>query len=141
MLTASRPALVAPELPTAVVATGMPPGICTMDSSESQPDSAWERTGTPMTGSVVCAATMPGRWAAPPAPAMMIFSPLARALCANSPISSGVRCAEITCFMYGTSNWSSISHACFMVSQSLADPMITATSGLLSAIKTSEEFT
>ena len=110
-------------------------------SSESQPDSAWERTGTPMTGSVVCAATMPGRWAAPPAPAMMIFSPLARALCANSPISSGVRCAEITCFMYGTSNWSSISHACFMVSQSLADPMITATSGLLSAIKTSEGFT
>ena len=26
------------------------PGICTMDNSESQPDNAWERTGTPMTG-------------------------------------------------------------------------------------------
>ena len=96
MLMASRPAFVAPDLPIAVVATGMPPGICTIDSSESQPDSAWDCTGTPMTGSVVCAATMPGRCAAPPAPAMMTLMPLARALCANSPMSSGVRCAENT---------------------------------------------
>ena len=134
MLTASRPAFVAPELPTAVVATGMPPGICTMESSESQPESAWERTGTPMTGNVVCAATIPGRWAAPPAPAMMILSPLARALCANSPMSSGVRCAETTCFMYGTSKRSSISQAYLMVSQSLAEPIITATCGLFAVI-------
>ena len=32
-------------------------------------------TGTPSTGSMVCAATMPGRWAAPPAPAMITFRP------------------------------------------------------------------
>ena len=74
MLTASRAALIAPALPMASVATGTPPGICTIDSSESSPCSAWLSTGTPSTGSRVCAATMPGRWAAPPAPAMMTSS-------------------------------------------------------------------
>ena len=32
-------------------------------------------TGTPITGSGVTAASMPGRWAAPPAPAMITDSP------------------------------------------------------------------
>ena len=32
-------------------------------------------TGTPSTGTAVLAAIMPGRWAAPPAPAMMAFRP------------------------------------------------------------------
>ena len=45
----------------------MPPGICAIDSSESQPDSARDFTGTPSTGTVVDAASIPGRWAAPPA--------------------------------------------------------------------------
>ena len=40
----------------------------------------------------------------------------------------------MTCFMYGTVNWSSMAHACFIVSQSLADPMITATCGVLAVI-------
>src|SRR4030095_2732908 len=35
--TARRPALVAPGLPIASVPTGTPPGICTIDSSESSP--------------------------------------------------------------------------------------------------------
>ena len=48
---ASRPALVAP--PIATVATGMPLGICTIDSSESRPRSGSIATGTAMTGSVV----------------------------------------------------------------------------------------
>ena len=63
--------------PMASVPTGTPPGICTIESSESRPLSAWLWTGTPSTGSSVCAATMPGRWAAPPAPAMITSRPRA----------------------------------------------------------------
>ena len=43
------------------------------------PDIALDSTGTPSTGSVVIAAVMPGRWAAPPAPAMMTLWPAALA--------------------------------------------------------------
>ena len=69
--------MVAPGLPMAVVATGTPPGIWTMESSESSPLSASERTGTPITGSSVIEAVMPGRWAAPPAPAITTLWPAA----------------------------------------------------------------
>ena len=69
--TANRPALAAPASPIANVATGMPLGICTIDSSESSPRRYFDGTGTPSTGTVVFAASMPGRCAAPPAPAMM----------------------------------------------------------------------
>ena len=59
MICAARiPALVAPALPMATVATGMPAGICTMESSESRPLST-DVIGTPMTGSVVSAAMTP----------------------------------------------------------------------------------
>src|SRR5690606_8418941 len=68
---ASRAALMAPALPIASVPTGTPAGICTMERSESCPDSALDSTGTPKTGKGVNAAVMPGRCAAPPAPAMM----------------------------------------------------------------------
>jgi len=71
--TASRPALRAP--PTATVATGTPAGIWTIESSESRPSRFFSGTGTPITGSGVTAASMPGRWAAPPAPAMITASP------------------------------------------------------------------
>jgi hypothetical protein len=37
---------------------------------------------------------MPGRWAVPPAPAMITWRPRSRASCAYSYITSGVRCAE-----------------------------------------------
>ena len=50
----------------ATVATGMPGGICTVESSESSPPSVAADSGTPITGSVVCAATAPARCAAPP---------------------------------------------------------------------------
>ena len=59
MRTASRPAFLA--LPTATVATGTPPGICTIDSSESRPSSCASGTGTPITGSGVIDAVMPGQ--------------------------------------------------------------------------------
>ena len=73
MRTASSPALRA--LPTPTVATGMPSGICTIDSSESSPSSCCSGTGTPITGSDVIDAVMPGRCAAPPAPAMITRRP------------------------------------------------------------------
>ena len=73
MRTASRPALRA--LSIATVATGTPAGICTIESSASSPFSFVIPTGTPITGSGVAEAIMPGKWAAPPAPAMMILQP------------------------------------------------------------------
>ena len=75
----------------ASVPTGTPLGICTIDSSESSPFSAFDITGTPRTGNTVFAATMPGRWAAPPAPAMITSMPRASAPVANSCRSTGVR--------------------------------------------------
>jgi hypothetical protein len=75
MATANSAALAAPAVPMAKVATGMPLGICTMLCSESTPCRWRLATGTPSTGTVVLAASMPGRWAAPPAPAMMAFRP------------------------------------------------------------------
>ena len=76
--------MTAPALPMASVPTGMPAGIWTMESSESWPDSAFDSTGTPNTGSGVSAAVMPGRCAAPPAPAMMTLKPAALAPLAKS---------------------------------------------------------
>src|SRR5690606_23519781 len=77
--TANSAALAAPAAPMAKVATGMPLGIWTMECSESTPHSALDCTGTPSTGTTVLAAIMPGRWAAPPAPAMIALSPRPRA--------------------------------------------------------------
>ena len=57
------------------VATGTPLGICTMLCSESTPCRCRLATGTPSTGTTVLAASMPGRWAAPPAPAMITSMP------------------------------------------------------------------
>ena len=74
------PALVAPGFPIATVATGIPAGICTVASSESIPCNEVEGIGTPITGSVVCAAITPARCAAPPAPAMITRMPRSAAL-------------------------------------------------------------
>ena len=54
-------------------------------------------TGTPSTGSTVWAATIPGRWAAPPAPAMITSQARApRPRSAYSASSAGVRWADTT---------------------------------------------
>ena len=72
---AKIPAFFAPF--SATVATGTPPGICKIESTESQPSiELLDFTGTPITGSGLMAAIMPGRCAAPPAPAIITFSPL-----------------------------------------------------------------
>src|SRR5688572_29366640 len=62
---------------TATHATGTPGGICAIASSASSPPPTEAElvSGTPMTGSVVCAATTPGSAAASPAPAMITLSP------------------------------------------------------------------
>ena len=119
--------MTAPALPMASVPTGMPPGICTMESSESRPFSAALCTGTPSTGTVVCAATMPGRCAAPPAPAMMTCRPRRSDSAANCAINSGARCAETMRHSWGTPKRVSISSAWRIVSQSDLLPMMTAT--------------
>ena len=60
----------------------------------SRPSRAALSTGTPSTGRVVSEAIMPGRCAAPPAPAMITLTPRALAPAANSTSRSGVRWAE-----------------------------------------------
>src|SRR6476620_11033631 len=80
---------------SATVATGMPLGICRMDNTESHPSMELEDfTGTPITGSEVIDATIPGRCAAPPAPAMITFIPRCLASAAYLIIRRGVRCAD-----------------------------------------------
>ena len=69
---ASSAAFAAPSMAT--VATGIPLGICTVDSSASSPSSVEDLTGIPITGSVVCAASAPARCAALPAAAMIAYS-------------------------------------------------------------------
>jgi hypothetical protein len=49
-----------------------------------------------MTGSGVTEASMPGRWAAPPAPAMITRKPRAAAADPYPIISCGIRCADTT---------------------------------------------
>ena len=68
MRAASTAAFFALSTPTH--ATGTPGGICTIESSASSPSSTLidERSGTPITGRSVCAATTPGSAAASPAP-------------------------------------------------------------------------
>src|SRR5258707_1563993 len=52
-------ALIAPAFPMASVPTGIPPGICAMESSESSPLRAFDSTGTPNTGRTVLDAVIP----------------------------------------------------------------------------------
>src|SRR5258708_9575835 len=68
-------ALTAPALPIASGPTGMPPGIWAMERRESRPLSVLDSTGTPKTGTSVLEAVIPGKCAAPPAPAMMTSMP------------------------------------------------------------------
>ena len=94
----AAPAFAAPPDPMASVPTGIPFGICTIDSSESIPLSDVVGIGTPITGKIVFAATTPARCAAPPAAAITTLSPRDSALLAHSKASCGVRCALMTRF-------------------------------------------
>ena len=75
----------------------------------------------------VMLATIPGRWAAPPAPAIMQLNPRARAVFAYSTMRSGVRCALTTVSSKGTPSSFSTSAASRMTSRSLRLPMMMPT--------------
>ena len=129
MEAAKSAALIAPALPMAKVPTGTPPGIWTMLRSESIPFMALDSTGTPSTGSGVMLAVMPGKWAAPPAPAMMTLKPRPAAVLAYSTSRSGVRWALTTRVSWAMPNSVRISAACSMVPQSEILPMMMPTRG------------
>ena len=109
----------------------MPLGICTIDNNESMPLKYLDGTGTPNIGTMVLAASMPGKCAAPPAPAIIALSPRDSALAAYSNSKSGVRCADTTRASYGISRCFNSCAACLITSQSLEDPITTATRGVL----------
>ena len=88
---AKSAAFVAPASPMAKVAVGIPAGIWTIERRESIPFKHLDLTGTPKTGMVVMEAVIPGKCAAPPAPAIMHFKPLDSAVFAYSKRRSGVR--------------------------------------------------
>src|SRR5450631_289188 len=91
------------------------------------PDNALDSMGTPNTGSSVSDAVMPGRCAAPPAPAIRILKPAALAPLAKANSRSGVRWAEMMCFSLAIPRVFKVSAACRMVSQSDWLPMMMAT--------------
>src|SRR5262249_8220533 len=126
---ASKAALIAPAFPIASVPTGIPPGICAIERSESNPFSVLDSTRTPSTGSTVFDAVIPGKCAAPPAPAIITSIPRLSAPDAYSNSKSGVRCAETTRVSCTTPSSSSVCAACCIVAQSEVDPMIIPTSG------------
>src|ERR1700730_7290100 len=113
----------------------MPAGIWTIDSRLSPPFKARLSIGTPSTGSGVNAATMPGRCAAPPAPAMIRRSPRDFAVRAYSKRRSGVRCAETIRVSQPIPNRSRVLTACCIVSQSDWLPMMIPTLRLASSIQ------
>ena len=125
---ASIPAFLAPF--NATVATGIPLGICKMERTESHPSIELDDfIGTPITGKVVIDATMPGRCAAPPAPAIITLIPRLAAVEANFINLSGVLCAETTVSSKAMPNSFNCSAAALIIGRSLSLPMMILTIG------------
>ena len=78
------------------------------------PSRYFSGTGTPITGSGVTEASIPGRWAAPPAPAMMTSIPRSWARLPKLIIWSGMRWADTTPTSAAMSNSDSASTAADM---------------------------
>jgi hypothetical protein len=128
---ASRAAFFAPSIAT--VATGTPPGICTVASRASRPPMPDVLIGTPITGRVVDAASAPARWAALPAAAIMTCTPPAPAPRANSRAASGVRCAEMTRASQLTGKERSTANAGSRTGRSASLPMTTTICGMIAS--------
>ena len=79
LATAINAAFLPPALPAVTVATGIPGGICTVESSESNPLNGSDATGMPITGNVVCAAMTPAKCAAMPAAQIRTLIPFSLA--------------------------------------------------------------
>ena len=128
--TASSAAFFAPDAPIASVATGIPAGICTMESSESRPFSALLSTGTPSTGKRRVRGRHAGKMSGAAGSRNDHFNaaPFRRPR-RISAINSGVRCAEIMRHSCATPNSVRISLAARIVSQSDLLPMMMDTSG------------
>src|SRR6266511_2912296 len=120
---AARAAAFCP-LSTPTVATGTPGGSCEIASSASRPSSTLrlDRSGTPITGKSVCAATTPGSAAESPAPQINTRSPRPRAVRAYSATESGSRCADRTSNSNAMPRRSSSSSAGWMRSRSDSEP-------------------
>ncbi len=112
-----------PALPMATVATGTPPGICTVESKESRPPETLVSMGTPMTGSGVELASTPARCAAPPAAAMITATPVSTAVLDSSSTASGVRWALRMRTSKGMPNVVSISMQDSICGRSDRDPI------------------
>ena len=83
------------------------------------------------TGRVVEAAITPGRWAAPPAAAIITFTPRAAAPLANSATCSGVRCALRALISKGICISSRKSAAGFTTGISDTLPIMMLTTGVI----------
>ena len=83
---------------------------------------------------MVLAASIPGRCAAPPAPAMITFIPRVSAVSAYSNNQSGVLCAETTLSSLLTSSWFNMSTDFFSVGKSEVLPPTIPTNGLISSV-------
>ena len=116
----------------ATVPTGTPSGICRIERIESHPSIEFlDLMGTPITGRVVIEAIIPGRCAAPPAPAIITLIPLFLAFCAYLNIFSGVLCADTISTSEFIPNSFRISIAFCMTGRSLLLPIIIPTSSIL----------
>ena len=106
----------------------MPEGICKIERIESQPSIEFDDfIGTPITGMGVNAAIIPGKCAAPPAPAIITRIPLAYAFLEKSIDCCGVLCAERAFISKGISNSSNILAACSIIGKSEVLPIIMLT--------------
>ena len=83
--------------------------------------------GTPITGKGVKEATMPGKCAAPPAPAMITLVPFLWAFLEKSNRRPGVLCAETMVRSNSISSSFSMSAAWRMMGRSESDPITMAT--------------
>ena len=127
---AKRAAFTDPARPMANVVTGTPAGICTIERSESMPSNTDDGPGTPSTGTSVCAASFPGRWAAaPPALAKITRRPREEADVAYDDISCGILCALTIFVSWAMPSSSSTIDACSITDQSEVEPMTMPTSG------------
>ncbi len=111
------------------VPTGIPAGICAIESKLSSPLRVLLSTGTPSTGRLVILAVIPGRCAAPPAPAMITLRPRSLAVFAYSKSLSGVLCADTILLSYFIFNSSRIRAAPSIVFQSDWEPIMIPTTG------------